>query len=344
MGVQERLSLEAVNEHTLIACEHLHRYSFAAPLSHGLRVVDLACGAGYGSIILSSTADEVLGVDNDVASIEAAALAAENHPNVSFIAEDALEFLRGDLDGQDGIICFEGLEHFLHIEEVLQNLRRHAEAGKKLIISVPNSQAFDEENKFHVTDFGYEATLEAFEGFPDLQLLHQYSAEGSLIRSEESVGVDGEFVLEENGEPEYARHFIVCVNLSRGLRDTPPESARMQLKVAPVNARYLKSLEQANEQLWRENARIARSRLGVSDSAAATLLARVEDMRQQKEAAENARSDERRRLELVVADLERRLLILDTPRHRALENARERLMRHPYLYRPVRALWALIRR
>jgi SAM-dependent methyltransferase len=343
MGVQERLSLEAVNEHTLLACEHQHRYAFAAQLCDGLCVIDLACGTGYGSAILSDAADRVLGIDNDVATIESATLATAEQSNVSFEAADAVEFLRGGLNDHDAIVCFEGLEHFPDLAEVLQSLRRHAKNGKKLIVSVPNSRAFDEDNEFHLTDFGYEGALEAFEDFPDVQLLYQFSAEGSLIRSKSSEGLNGELVLDQHGEPEYAKHFIACVNLSRELTRTGA-SARMQLNVAPVNARYQQNLERANQELWRENARIGRHRIGVADSAAASLLARVDDLTREKEAAEQSGAEERRRLELAVADLERRLLILDTPRHRAVENARERLRKHPLLYRLVRPLWRLMRR
>jgi hypothetical protein len=41
MDVVERLSLEAATEHTSQACEHIHRYEFAASLCHNMRVLDL---------------------------------------------------------------------------------------------------------------------------------------------------------------------------------------------------------------------------------------------------------------------------------------------------------------
>ena len=83
--------------------------------------------------------------------------------DVRFEAADAVEFLRGDLgDDWDAIVCFEGLEHLPTPGAALEQLTRHADSGKKLIVSVPNSRTFEEENEFHVTDFGYEEAREAF--------------------------------------------------------------------------------------------------------------------------------------------------------------------------------------
>jgi cyclopropane fatty-acyl-phospholipid synthase-like methyltransferase len=45
--------------------EHLHRYAFAAQLVKGKRVLDLACGEGYGSNMLAQEAESVIGLDID---------------------------------------------------------------------------------------------------------------------------------------------------------------------------------------------------------------------------------------------------------------------------------------
>jgi SAM-dependent methyltransferase len=339
MGVQERLSLEAVSAHTLIACEHVHRYRFAARLCAGLRVLDVACGTGYGTAILGERASTALGVDNDAATIDTARVAVGAADHVRFEVADAEEFLRREaVSGYEAIVCFEGLEHFPDPQAVLASLRRHAARGSKLIISVPNSRAFDERNEFHVTDFGYEKALEAFGAFEEVTVLYQYLAEGSLIRGERPAQIAGEFVLAEHGEPEFANHFIACVNFARELADLG-DSTRMQLAVAPNYNRHMINIERANAELWRENARIGRHRIGVGESAAAALLARLDDMRQRAELAE-ARG---RQLEEQIGHLEGRLSLLDTPRHRAVEQLREKLMRTPPLYALVRLLWRLVR-
>src|SRR6516165_12777051 len=43
--------------------EHMARYTFAARLARGKRVLDAGCGAGYGSAALAEIAESVTGVD-----------------------------------------------------------------------------------------------------------------------------------------------------------------------------------------------------------------------------------------------------------------------------------------
>src|ERR1044071_10112905 len=43
--------------------EHWHRYAAVAPVAAGKRVLDAACGEGYGSFLLAQSAAAVTGVD-----------------------------------------------------------------------------------------------------------------------------------------------------------------------------------------------------------------------------------------------------------------------------------------
>ena len=52
-----------------IAYEHWHRYAFARRFVEGRRVLDAACGEGYGTALLGTTAAEAVGVDIDAGSI-----------------------------------------------------------------------------------------------------------------------------------------------------------------------------------------------------------------------------------------------------------------------------------
>jgi SAM-dependent methyltransferase len=333
MGVQERLSLSATNANTLIAAEHVHRYRRAARLLAGLRVIDLACGSGYGSAILRETASAVLGIDNDAATVDMAQATVGTEHDVRFKTADAVQFLGGDLGGDwDAIVCFEGLEHLPDPRAAVEQLARHANNGMKLVISLPNSRTFEERNEFHVTDFGYEEAKETLGALGEVTVLYQHNAEGSLIRGAQPGELQGEFVLADYGEPEYANHFIGLVNLDDQLRQAP-DSARMHLTVAPDYNRHMLSLERANRDLWRENARIARHHLGTGDAAAATTLHRVQE--------EVRRRDERiGELEAEVAHLS---ALLDTPRHRLAESAHRKAVASPGIYSLARRLWSVIR-
>ena len=56
-----------------IAYEHCHRYAFARRFVAGRRVLDAACGEGYGSALLAEAADTVVGVDIDAQVVAKAA-------------------------------------------------------------------------------------------------------------------------------------------------------------------------------------------------------------------------------------------------------------------------------
>jgi SAM-dependent methyltransferase len=279
----ERLTLQQAKEPTLLASTHVHRYELAAELCRGLRVLDLACGSGYGSSILRESCPQVTGIDRDEATI-AKAQDKLGRAGVMFEVADAHEVLRRELgDAYDAIVMLESLEHLDDPDEALASLRRHADNGVKLVVSIPNSRTLEEDNPHHVTDFGYDEARAAFASFPDVRFLYQFQAEGSLIRGAEHFQGDERLTLLDEGESEYATHFIALVNFGA---DGPKTTARLQVGVAAASLRYVRALEQANTSLREANARLVRHKLGVADSAAASLLGKL---RTTEEALEEAK-------------------------------------------------------
>ncbi len=276
MDVVERLTLEAAQADTMLACEHRHRYGFASELCAGLRVLDLCCGSGYGTQILAARAAQVLGVDIDMATVETARFTVGSElPNVSFEPGDALRCLRGELAERfDAIVCFEGLEHLHGLEEALRLLQTQAQRGLRIVASVPNDKLFQESNPFHVTEFGYDEAWRVFASFPDVVMVPQFLAEGSLICPEGAEDTQVAVTLADRQEPEYANHFIFCVNFARE-ELTRAHHGRIQVNTSPVFNRWAEDLKRGAWSLRRENARLARCRLGKGGSAAASALARV---------------------------------------------------------------------
>jgi SAM-dependent methyltransferase len=277
VAVAERLTLEAVSAHTPQACQHLHRYELAAELCDGLHVLDLACGTGYGSAILRRRAAAVVGVDRDVATVDAANASVGRSADVAFEAADAAEYLRRpDTARFDAIVCFEGLEHFDDLDDCLASLRRLAEAGTRLVLSVPNSAALGEENEFHRTDFDLPLVEARLAALGDATILYQYLAEGSLIQTAAGGELRARSLEPERGEPEWAQSFIVLVNFEQA-EHPALASTRSYLAVAPNYTRYMIGLERANQELWRVNARLGRERLGRFDTAAVAARLRASD-------------------------------------------------------------------
>ena len=68
--------------------EHWHRYHFAAPIVAGREVLDIACGAGYGSALLARGAARVTGADISQAAID--------HARDRYASVPGLEFRQAD--------------------------------------------------------------------------------------------------------------------------------------------------------------------------------------------------------------------------------------------------------
>jgi 2-polyprenyl-3-methyl-5-hydroxy-6-metoxy-1,4-benzoquinol methylase len=276
MDTVERLTLEASQEDTMLASEHRHRYEFAATLCSAQRVLDLCCGSGYGTAVLAAQADTVTGIDNDAATIETARVTiGREFQNVSFKLADAVAALGGEAtDGFDALVCFEGLEHLVDIDGALAAMRAQALRGLRIIASVPNGKLFEEHNPFHVTSFGYDEAMEAFAAFPSTSMVPQFLAEGSLICPAGAQAIDVKVTLGERYEPEYANHFIFCVNFEPAEVDRAL-NGRIQLSTSPVFNRWAEDLKRGAWALRRENARLGRARLGKSGSAAASAVVRL---------------------------------------------------------------------
>ena len=60
-----------INEYWTL--EHLHRYAIVKDLVVGKKVLDIACGEGYGSNILAIYASSVIGIDISTETVKHAA-------------------------------------------------------------------------------------------------------------------------------------------------------------------------------------------------------------------------------------------------------------------------------
>ncbi len=169
----ERFTPECVRE---IAYEHWHRYAWASTLLAGQRVLDAACGEGYGSHLLSSHAAHVIGVDLSPEAI--------THAQARY-ASQSLEFHQGDVtrldladDSVDVVVSFETLEHLEAQDQMLTEFRRVLRPEGCLLISSPDRKTYSDEtgyrNPYHVKEL-YRDQFEALLGrhFPAYRLFGQ---------------------------------------------------------------------------------------------------------------------------------------------------------------------------
>jgi SAM-dependent methyltransferase len=134
--------------------EHWHRYAAVAPLADGKRVVDAACGEGYGSYLLAQRAASVTGIDVAPAAI-AHARARYPRANLEF-AEASVTALPLPAASADLVVSFETVEHLREQEAMIKEFRRVLAPDGVLVISSPNRPVYNEgadvENHFHVRE------------------------------------------------------------------------------------------------------------------------------------------------------------------------------------------------
>lgn len=141
--------------------EHFARYAMALEFVSGKRVLDCACGEGYGSAILAERAATVLGLD---CSDQSVAHARERYrkSNLRFEVADATALT---LDAcVDVVVSFETLEHLAAQDAMLAGFKRALSADGVLLLSSPDKLNYSDiagyQNEFHVKEL-YRGELEA---------------------------------------------------------------------------------------------------------------------------------------------------------------------------------------
>jgi hypothetical protein len=121
----------------------------------GRKVLDVACGEGYGSALIARRAAHVTGVDIAPAAIAHARARYATLPNLEFRAADcaALPFEDATFDV---VVSFETLEHIAAQDAFLDEMRRVLRPGGFIVLSCPNKAEYsdkrDHANEFHVRE------------------------------------------------------------------------------------------------------------------------------------------------------------------------------------------------
>ncbi|MBV9471965.1 MAG: class I SAM-dependent methyltransferase, partial [Solirubrobacterales bacterium] len=114
---------------------HLSVYEWIGARVAGRRVIDMACGEGYGAEVLSRAASSVLAVDANPDAYEHARL---RYPRQNLRFERGLVETHGDPGGFDAVVFLQTIEHVLDPPAVLEHLRSLLAPGGVAYISTPN--------------------------------------------------------------------------------------------------------------------------------------------------------------------------------------------------------------
>jgi SAM-dependent methyltransferase len=154
---------------------HVAVYSWIADRCRGLRVVDLACGEGYGSDLLAHRASAVIGVDANPEAHEHARL-RYRRPNLTFDRGLVEEF-----DRKVDVVVF--LQTIEHIHEPDRLLAQIAAVAPTAYISTPNRLtlappgAEKSDNPWHLREYDQGEYRELLEPhFSNVELLGLFHA------------------------------------------------------------------------------------------------------------------------------------------------------------------------
>jgi len=214
------------------AYEHLARYAYASSFTTNKCVLDIACGEGYGSFLLSKNSKKIVGVDLNEEVIKHASSKYKSN-NLSFFAASIF-----NLPFEDGyfdlIICVETIEHVMDQKSAISELKRVLKPGGLLFISTPEKDVYNKDGLGNLSHY-HEKELTSTEFidlisifFKRIEVLKQIHIDGSLIYSDlgnisihnyVSGGFD-EFILKDvesefnliiasnNELPEFASSFL----------------------------------------------------------------------------------------------------------------------------------------
>jgi SAM-dependent methyltransferase len=159
---------------------HLVVYEWIARRVSGGRVLDMACGEGYGSAELATAARSVVGLDANPEAFEHARL-RYRRPNLTF--ERGMVETFGEPAAFDAVVFLQTIEH---VHDPLAVLRHHARLlapGGVAYISTPNlltlapAGAPKSGNPWHLREYRAREFRELCEGaFQSVQLLGVFHA------------------------------------------------------------------------------------------------------------------------------------------------------------------------
>lgn len=137
--------------------EHIDRYNFVKKHTNDKKVLDIACGCGYGSYLIAGEgkAKEVIAIDLNSDSIRYGNH-RYNNPVIKRYIKDAQEYKA--ISEFDVIVSFETIEHLPKYEQFLKNMSDSLKDDGFFYVSTPivKKTRTNCVNPFHVIEWSFE--------------------------------------------------------------------------------------------------------------------------------------------------------------------------------------------
>ncbi|HKK53966.1 MAG TPA: class I SAM-dependent methyltransferase [Patescibacteria group bacterium] len=183
----ERLDLERAESSDILVNEHWLRYKYIREHLRTEKVLDIACGSGYGSYYLSLNNNlEVIGADVNSDSITKAQKSYQKD-NLKFQVANALSLPFKD-KSFDSVVSLETIEHFNVSDQklYLAELKRVLKPKGKLWLSTPNAEASKHKNPWHLKELSFSELQKLLaNNFKNYKILKQGTALATVISSDD---------------------------------------------------------------------------------------------------------------------------------------------------------------
>ena len=174
----------------------IDRYKMTIPLCRGKRVLDYACGYGYGTNVLLKDAINVIGVEP---SIDIVKKAKDKFRDCTFNTTDNIDYDKFDI-----IVAMEFIEH-LELEDLHRTLKAWSSVVPEIIVSTPNGDKFRYKPKTKEERVGYHTQHYTWQELNDI-----------FSKYYKHVQVMG-LAFDPNPKVSfYTGHFVYASNLLRG--------------------------------------------------------------------------------------------------------------------------------
>lgn len=155
-----------------LAEEHVARYIWASRWCSGCRVLDVACGTGYGAqLIAPSSPRSIVGVDLSQLALDF----GKSRYGIQAVRADALE-LPFKSESFDVVVSLETVEHVPNAHQFVLEIHRVLDRGGIFVLSTPNAELSSGANPYHLRELTLQEAVDLLSqcGFRDVTLAGQH--------------------------------------------------------------------------------------------------------------------------------------------------------------------------